>query len=232
MIKKTEITHRICVGKRKTSSCALIILRKPFIPVINCDKTAVKYCSALWIVLLTLICLFSSLSLWASICSLLHSSMIFLTSPSSRVELSDFAGSTEESDLSKLDDIILLDSMSCCKMVREWQLSVQRVDCCWQSVFVATLPAWHRYITSIYIWGLACFFSPHTECKDTEPLWENSLRGAFHKQIKLVSISIICLTDSVAHSAYWEPWGRIAHLIMNWKQLLRVVFPFLCSWNG
>lgn len=64
---------------------------------------------------LTLICLFSSLSLWASICSLLHSSMIFFTSPSSRVELSDFWGSEEDSDFSKLDDIILLDSMSCCR---------------------------------------------------------------------------------------------------------------------
>lgn len=64
---------------------------------------------------LTLICLFSSRSLWASICSLLHSSMIFLTSPSSRVEVINFVGSAEVSDFSKLDDIILLDSMSCWK---------------------------------------------------------------------------------------------------------------------
>lgn len=62
---------------------------------------------------LTRICLFSSRSLWASIWSLLHSSMIFFTSPSSRVELSDLGGSEEDSDFSKLDDIILLDSMSC-----------------------------------------------------------------------------------------------------------------------
>ena len=69
------------------------------------------------VVSLTLICLFSSLSLWASICSLLHSSMIFFTSPSSRVELSDLKGSEEDSDFSKLDDIILLDSVSCWEWV-------------------------------------------------------------------------------------------------------------------
>lgn len=88
---------------------------------------------------LTLICLFSSRSLWASICSLLHSSMIFFTSPSSRVELNDFGGSAEESDFSKLDDIILLDSMSCCKWVTGRQIIMQYVVCCCYRVSTLTL---------------------------------------------------------------------------------------------
>lgn len=88
---------------------------------------------------LTLICLFSSRSLWASICSLLHSSMIFFTSPSSRVELTDFGGSAEESDFSKLDDIILLDSMSCCKWVTGRQIIMQYVVCCCYRVSTVTL---------------------------------------------------------------------------------------------
>lgn len=48
----------------------------------------------------------------------MHSSMIFFTSPSSRLELSDLEVSAEDSDLNRLDEIILLESMSCCGEVR------------------------------------------------------------------------------------------------------------------
>lgn len=64
---------------------------------------------------LTLICLFSSRSLCTSICSRLHSSMIFFTSPSSSEVLDDF-GSVECSVLTEEaeEDRVLLLSLSCC----------------------------------------------------------------------------------------------------------------------
>lgn len=62
---------------------------------------------------LTLICLFSSRSRCTSVCSLLHSSMIFFTSPSSRLEAMDFIDNVDDSDFERLADILLL-SISCC----------------------------------------------------------------------------------------------------------------------
>ena len=97
------------------------------------------------VISLTLICLFSSRSRWASICNLLHSSMIFFTSLSSRVELNDFGGNAEESDFSKLDDIILLDSMSC------WKCDTGRQFIMWYVVetwtHVVTMSPWWFWMT-------------------------------------------------------------------------------------
>lgn len=63
---------------------------------------------------LTLICLFSSRSLCTSICSRLHSSMIFFTSPSSSEALADL-GRTECSVLTEAEeDTVLMISLSCC----------------------------------------------------------------------------------------------------------------------
>lgn len=63
---------------------------------------------------LTLICLFSSRSLCTSICSRLHSSMIFFTSPSSSEALADL-GRTECSVLTEAEeDTGLMLSLSCC----------------------------------------------------------------------------------------------------------------------
>lgn len=66
----------------------------------------------------TLNCLFSSRSLWTSPCSLLHSSITFLTSVSSKEELRDL----DTVDVSVFDavvDIILFISTSCCSEINE-----------------------------------------------------------------------------------------------------------------
>ena len=135
---------------------------------------------------LTLICLFSSRSLWASICSLLHSSMIFFTSPSSRVELIDFGGSAEGSDFSKLDDIILLDSMSCCKWVTGRQVITKYVFSCCYSVSMAILAHYlaGREVTLCVFGDLQTFmYTPvymHIQgCRNTESLSLSMFVGVF-----------------------------------------------------
>ena len=78
----------------------------------------------------TLICLFSSRSLTTSICSRLHSSMIFFTSPSSSETLADL-GSAECSVLTEEveEDTVLLLSLSCCgERVRVGEGSRARVE--------------------------------------------------------------------------------------------------------
>lgn len=81
---------------------------------------------------LTLICLFSSRSLCTSICSCLHSSMIFFTSASSSEELVDL-GSAVCSVLTEgaEEDTILVLSLSCCGETVGGGGDIQRQDGQW-----------------------------------------------------------------------------------------------------
>lgn len=74
----------------------------------------------------------------------------------------------------------------------------------------------------------------HTErCAGTQSLYLY-VCGRVHPGVPFVSgsswfLSALSQTHSVVHSADWEPCVRIAQLIMNWKQRLRVLFPSSCS---
>ena len=63
-------------------------------------------------------CLFSSRSLWTSLCSRLHSSITFFTSVSSRAELRAL-DTTGVSVFDAVVDIILFISTSCCSEINE-----------------------------------------------------------------------------------------------------------------
>lgn len=106
---------------------------------------------------LTLICLFSSRSLCTSICSRLHSSMIFLTSPSSSEALADL-GSAECSVLTEEaeKDTVLLLSLSCCGEMEGGRGcrggGMERHADTWQGVRWAAPTVTHHQVSTVWWW--------------------------------------------------------------------------------
>lgn len=169
--------------------------------------------------------MFSSRSLWASICSLLHSSMILFTSPLSRVELAAFVGNAEDSDFSKLVDMILLNSMSCCKGEKKGNALMELLHCCGSTVYMVILSirfaACHRHTALCLHFGHLLYW--HTEVQRHRPFC-----GRVHSGVPFTSGSS-CFLSTVSPSfrlcGAKCKLGVIWMLIMNWKQLLGVVLP-------
>lgn len=138
--------------------------------------------------------MFSSRSLWASICSLLHSSMILFTSPLSRVELAAFVGNAEDSDFSKLVDMILLNSMSCCRGAQRGNALMKLLHCCGSTVYMLTLSirfaACHRDIAP-------CLHFRHLLCWHTEVQRHRAFCGWVHPGVPCTSGSS-CFLSTVS----------------------------------